>query len=322
MKLVSLLIVLTFTQWGAAFLCDKTFNLQTAKQMILTGTDHNTPVLDESKLLNSDLSNMALLSDSINYQILSNWEGACSETQKNVYYKMRLKHDVLKTVLDPGVKVVLNDGSVMRLADTHYEFWFRLTHTPSGNLTSDEIIGRDSGSKYFTRWQGTTTLKTITTNPTSGLTSESGSYLSYIITSPDSASLMGLLKGAWDSRVFNANVKGQIKYQLIKAEFDTLPTPAVSIHNHANSFKSLHANNFSAAQSGEFINIRLAENQKSLAPLVLLDIFGHKVSMLYPIGYTYAWNGKNSAQMNASSGIYFLQQENKLIGKFFYSRKN
>ena len=314
MKFLLAILALGFVQWGTASICSQSYHQQATTQIILIGADRATPVKQSSRILSTNFKDMSVLLDDISYQFLTDWPGPCNDGKtKSLSYRMKIKGDTLKSVLDTGLTEMLFDD--VHLAGTKFEFWFRFTHQPDSLPRTDEIVGKDSGATKFVRWTGTTVLKLTTTNPSSGLTKTTQSFLPYTITNLDSTTLVNTLLSTWKDKVFDTNSKGEITYQLFKTAFDSVATVVSTKYQN----KSM-GNAFSVTQAGKSIIIHLAKQNENMQPLYLMDMFGHQLKTIYPTGYSFIWNGNSSTENRLPSGVYFLQQGDKILGKFFYSK--
>jgi hypothetical protein len=308
----------------SAALCEESFNLQTATQYVYTTSNTSSLGTPAVTQLATDLSNMRLIFDSTQYEILAGFDGACGTfTKKPVRYRLRNKGGSsvnLVTVNDYYVRMF--DSNTV-LTGQNYGFWFGFSLKPD---TLVYAIGKGKGvDDKFTAWFGTALFLDSTRNTTSGLWSSAYNYQIQTRGPYDSAYLDTTMLKSWKNIVFDANRKGTFTVQLIKVTYDAQTTSVKKPRASANGLRK--SAGFSAHQIEGQVRIRLdmpegaATNQPThLASVELYDMFGHKVATLHATGNDYIWNGKTLDGYAARGGVYFAQSRGKVLGKFFLAR--
>lgn len=301
--------------WAA--LCEESFNLQTATQYIYNSSSTSNLGNPDITPLATDLSNMHLLFDSTQYQIVSGFDGACGNfTQKPVRYRLRFKGQstvTLATVNDYYVRMY--DSNTV-LTGQNYAFWFGFSLKPD---TLVYAIGKGKGaSDLFTAWFGVAIFLDSTRNPTSGLWSSSTSYQIQSSGPGDSLTLANGLVSGWKNITFDANRRGKFTVQLIKVTYDAATT---SLHKPQVAAKPQRKPSALSVQQNEGqVRLRLNMPESELGLVELYDMFGHKVAALHPTGSDYLWNGQTVEGFPARAGVYFAQTRGKILGKFFLTR--
>jgi hypothetical protein len=301
---------------AAAFgaLCEESFHLQEAKQYLFKTQDVNNLGEPTITTLKTDLSDMKILFDSSNYQIMVGFDGACGTfTQKEVRFKARKKGEVgLKDAKVNDIYLRMYDSNTV-LNGKPYAYWFGFSLRPD---TLVYAVGMPKGDNAkFSTWYAIGLLADSTKDVNSGLWSTSFSYQMNMSGPSDSLTLAtNTLKG-WKNEVFNDNRKGGLQLQMIQITYDTKPTgtrPFIAKRQAAQPMMAL--------QKGENVRISLREDLESVGSIELCDMFGRKIARLHPTGGDYLWNGKTLAGHAALGGVYFAQSQNRVLGKFFYNR--
>jgi hypothetical protein len=310
----------------SAALCEESFNLQTATQYIYTTSNASSLGSPVVTPLATDLSNMRLLFDSTQYQIVAGFDGACGAfTKKPVRYRLRNKGS-------SNVQLVTVNDYFLRMYDSNtvltghnYGFWFGFSLKPD---TLVYAIGKGKGAEdKFTAWFGVALLLDSTRNTTSGLWSSSYSYQVQTSGPYDSAFLDTTLLRGWKNIVFDSNRKGTFTVQMIKVTYDAQTTSLKKPRAAAPGLRKPAG--FSVQQADGQVRIRVdasegagagqAANQ-ALPSVELYDMFGHKVATLHATGSDYIWNGQTLEGYTARGGVYFAQSRGKVLGKFFLTR--
>lgn len=297
-----------------AALCEESFNMQSATQYIFTTSNASDLGNPAATSLATDLSNMHLIFDSTQYQIIVGFDGACGTyTQKPVRYRLRNKgQSAISLVTVNDYYVRMYDSNTV-LTGQNYAYWFGFALKPD---TLIHAIGKNKDANaQFTAWYGAAIFLDSTRNPTSGLWTSATSYQIQTSGPRDSLTLATGLLNSWKNITFDANRKGKFTVQLIKVIYDAAPT---SLNKPQVAAKAMRKPSAMSVQQNEGqVRLRLNMPENELGLVELYDMFGHKVAALHPTGSDYLWNGKTYEGYAARAGVYFAQSRGKVLGKFF-----
>jgi hypothetical protein len=305
---------------AGATVCEQSYHLQSAYQVVLTGHSPADLVPGARMSLDKSMKGAALLHDSTDYRVLTDWEGSCDPNYlkrelKFAHRKKGEKQFAVETTNDYWVKYY--NGEYPHKKPGWDEAWFGFASSVTGGTVSlYDAIGKSKATQQFYSWYGTLTLKQSLRGGGGVLTGEtSTAYYREITSFPDSAALRGMLVD--NLKVETKSDPKDLEYtlQMIYAIYDSIPSP-VSI-----SVPKRTLSGFQSSQTGNMVLVQLGEkNRNPNEPLSLYSMMGHKIAALHPTGYAYQWNGKTLSGADAQTGVYFVQAGNRILGKFFYSR--
>lgn len=314
MKILSALFlgILPLALWAAPPLCDDTYYLQSVKQTMLTGTDAKALTVKSVKDIRPDLTNLDPLNGSMSYKIISKFEGACSKAIKPVSFLSRTPEKPTFVESKESIYAIQMFDTNTRVGDFKYDYWFGFFKSAD---TLRIVLGNTAAkSAAFVNWYLAITYSD-SIRDSSHIWKQSTS--TYSLTGPDDSLLLEklVLDETIRKIVPDANHKSYVfSAQFIKVSYGNSP-PVVGIK------PAKSVSDFSANQIGQMVFIR-SEHQKFdfRETMNLLDMMGNKISSLYFNGNSYQWNGKTFAGSDASTGVYFIQTGNGVVGKFFYTR--
>ncbi len=296
-----------------AALCDDVFNLQTVNQTLLTG-NNPASLSKTSKSVLPNLSNLDIISPSLNYKIITRFDGSCAKAPKPVVVRQKAAGKTEFTdSTDAGYQIQMFDSTTL-LETYKYDYWFGF-YQPADALIA--YIGRmNSNSEAFINFYAMVTFVDSTRNTTSGLWSVSSGYVGP--SGPaDSASLHNRLLEATQRKDVAQGADRKIRFtvQMVEVRYENKPAP-VSL-----AASKRKASGFQATRTGNLMLIRPGENSaRASEPLSLYGMMGNKIATLHPTGYLYQWNGKTASGAEAPTGVYFVQSGSRILGKFFYTR--
>ncbi|MEO7426553.1 MAG: hypothetical protein ABI036_15295 [Fibrobacteria bacterium] len=325
MKKLSVLMGLVLAAWAGATVCQQTYHLQEAYQVILTG--HTPSTLEQQgarTLLNKSMSNAAVISDGTEYRILTDWDatGTCDTyVKKEIKFAHRKKGDAQFSVeVTNNYALKINDGEYGYKKPGWDEYWFGIADSVNGStVTLYDAIGKSKSKTQFHVWYGNVVLKQTLRSQT-GADTGTSTYSYPVLTShPDSAVLRAVLVDSLKTAVQSEPKDLAYTFQLIYAAYDSVPSP-VAIGGRGVKAQ-VNANGFQATQTGNVVLIRPGEKSANASePLSLYGMMGNRIAALHPTGYLYQWNGKTFSGADAPTGVYFVQSGNRILGKFFYTR--
>ncbi len=297
-----------------AALCDDTYNLQSVSQTFYTGANPKSLTKGTAKVINPNLSNLDILSQSANYKFVSKFDGSCSKGATTIVFKTKgAGKSAFTDTTDKSYQIELFDSST-QVDKFKYDFWFGFYH-PADALVA--YLGRTNANAtaFVNAYSLVTYVDSVQDDSTliwhvsSGYVGPSGPA--------DSASLYDRLLAATGlmNTTFTNKHKAYFTVQMLTFSYENKPAP-VSVVSAKKTMTGFQAN-----QTGNLVLIRAGEKGVNTSePLSLYGMMGNKVAALHPTGYLYQWNGKTSAGADAPTGVYFVQAGNRILGKFFYSR--
>jgi len=298
--------------WGA--LCDDTYYLNQVTQSTYAGGDPANLAQVNRKAVRPDLSDLDYLDSNMAYAVLSKFEGSCTKTTKPLTFRSKgAGEKVFKDSLDMTYSVQMYDTNT-QVEGFLYDYWFGF-FKPAATLRFP--LGRfNAKSDMFESWYVGVTFLDSVRNPTSGLWTVTSKF--YSLAGPDdSLSLENRMVDATIGAIpLDENRKGRFQVQYLKVSYDSRQpnTGGISAGPKASS-------GFQVTRTGSLVLIRPGvQGQAAGEPLSLYGMMGNKVATLHPTGFAYQWDGRTSAGAEASTGVYFVQAGNRILGKFFYSR--
>ena len=294
-----------------AFLCDDTYHLQSINQTLLVGSDPKN-LVKTSKLIKPDLSNFDVISLSLNYKIISRFEGACSKAVMPITFKHKASgKSAFTDTVDNSFNNQMYDTNTL-IEKYKYDYWFGF-YQPKDKLIA--YLGRQNiQSEAFTNFYAAVFMIDSVRDAVGG-----GWTVSPRSIGPsgpaDSGSLDQALLAGIRNMTFDANHRSYFTVQFLEVKYENKPAPVALAQTRRS------ATHFQVSQTGNLVLIK--PNEKSPMPhesVSLYGMMGNKVATLHPTGYVYQWNGRTSLGAEASPGVYFVQSGEKILGKFFYSR--
>jgi hypothetical protein len=295
-----------------AALCDDTYYLNSASQVIWSGGDPKNLTLKKASEVKLDLSNLDILSPIVTYRVISRFEGACNKSAKPIIYKYKGQ---AKTVF---IDTTQNDYLIQLFdSNTHvenrtFDYWFGFFKTET---TLDSYLGRvNAKSEAFTNWYAAVYWTDSVRNTASGLWSATSHF--YDLNGPGDSTALdhGLLDASGlRNTVIDENHHSFFTVQFLKVGYENKVPSRILGRKSASGFQARQTGNLVLIQPGE----KQALNGESVS---LYGMMGNKVATLHPTGYVYQWNGRTSQGAEAPTGVYFLQAGNRILGKFFYTR--
>jgi hypothetical protein len=296
-----------------AALCDDVFNLQTVNQTLMTG-NNPASLAKATKSVLPNLSNLDIISASMNYKIIVRFDGSCTKAPKPVVVRQKAAGKTEFTdSTDAGYQIQMYDSN-NQVENYKYDFWFGF-YQPAEALIA--YLGRvNAKSEAFINFYAMVSYVDSTRNPTSGLWSVSSGYVGP--SGPaDSASLHNRLLEATTRKDIPQGPDRKIKFtvQMVEVRYENKSAP-VSL-----AASKRKASGFQATRTGNLVLIQPDGNSaRASEPLSLYGMMGNKIATLHPTGYVYQWNGKTAAGAEAPTGVYFVQSGGRILGKFFYTR--
>ena len=323
MKKLLILSGLILAAWAGAKVCDQTYHLQEAYQIIMTGHTSAGLIAGPKVALDKTMNAATVISDGTEYKILTDWDasGTCDTyVKKEVKFAFRKKgdtHFTAQATNDYSLKI--NEGEYAYKKPGWDDYWFGIASSVNGTaVTLYDAIGKSKANPQFHVWYGNVVLKQTLRSQTGADTGTNTYSYPELTSHPDSASLRALLVDSLKIAVKSEAKDMAYTFQLIYAAYDSLPSPISSL-----AASKRKPNGFQATQTGNLVLIQAGEkgaNANASEPLGLYGMMGSKVAALHPTGYMYQWNGKTSAGAEAPTGVYFVQAGNRILGKFFYTR--
>lgn len=297
-----------------AALCDDTYYLQSISETVYSGASPRAMTIVVMKTVAPNLANLTILNNSMNYTILSGFDGACTKSNKPLHYKVKAAS---KSTFTDSTS---NDYQVQLYdTNTHVEnfnltYWFGF-YKPVNSLNF--FLGmEDINTKVFSNYYAAVVYKDSIRDPVGGIWSLARTT-SYNLSGPaDSAYLDKAMLDATGVRnlVVDENHKGFYSVQFLRVKYSNQVTSSLNAPK-----KGISA--FQASQLGHTVLIQPGLDKSSNpVPLAIYGMMGNKVATLFPTGYAYNWNGNTSTGAEAPTGVYFVQAGNRVLGKFFYSR--
>ena len=205
-------------------MCDDTYNLQSATQTILTGTNPNS-LSKTAKVLKGDLSDLTVLHDLMSYSIVMGFEGSCAKAGKPVRFLTRGATDKGFALRTETYQVVMYDTTT-QLAGSRFDYWFGF-YKPADTLQI--ALGRIKGDgPDFRGWYGYVSFEDSVRNPESGIWSNRGIQLR-MAGPADSAALDSILmvRTGYRDIAFGENRRGHFKLQFIRVSLENKPGNAI-----------------------------------------------------------------------------------------------
>ncbi len=324
--IISLSVGLLLAAWAGAEVCNEIYHMQTATQYILQGDSPTTLArMGAAVSLDKTMAGVTFISDSTEYKMITDFDatGTCSAwVPKSVDFALRKKAEKKFSPVKEQFSIKFTDTAFTYKTPGWDEYWFgfasSVDSTAEGlNVHLYDEIGKKKGVIPLYLWYGNAIL-TRTLKTTNGATKPPLTHFYSELTShPDSAALAQVLVNTWKQYVKSDTQDVAFKVQLIKITYDSLATPIGILRER----KAPLASGFHANQMGQMVLIQLGSKQPDLSESVsLYGMMGNKITTLHPTGYAYQWNGKTSYGADASTGVYFVQAGNRVLGKFFYNR--
>ena len=322
---ISLFTGLILAAWAGAKVCDQSYHLQTATQVMLEGESPTSlKQKGEALKLSKSMGNATILHDSTEYKLLTDFDasggaGACDAwVSRKVSYAIRKKAEKSFNASQLDYFLKINDTEFTFKKPGWDDYWFGIATEVHGDTVNlyDGIGKKKSGAEIFI-WYGNAILKRTIKSSTGASKGTLTHFYSEVTSYPDSAALTTVLLDGWKTYVKNDTQDVVFSVQLIKLTYDSMETPVVRLHDR----KSQTTSGFQASQVGQMVLIQSGIRSTDVAqPLSLYGMMGNKVATLHPTGYVYQWNGKTAFGTDAPTGVYFIQVGERTLGKFFYSR--
>ncbi|MDQ2999747.1 MAG: hypothetical protein M3Y08_00590 [Fibrobacterota bacterium] len=297
-----------------AVLCDDTYTLQSVSQTLMVGNNPDN-LTKSTKSVLPDLSNLDIISATLNYKIITRFEGSCTKAPKPVVFRQKPSGKMEFTdITDNGYQIQMYDSKIP--VDSYkYDYWFGF-YFPAESLIA--YLGRtNSKSDAFVNHYAMVSYIDSTFDPIGGQLKTDSSGFVGPSGPADSASLHNRLLEATGRKniVQNGNRKIKFTVQMLEVRYENKPAP-ISI-----SASKKAVPRFQASQTGNLVLIRLGEKKSvGSTSLDLYGMMGQKIATLHPTGNSYQWNGKTSFGADAPTGVYFVQSSGKILGKFFFTR--
>ncbi|MDB5103669.1 MAG: hypothetical protein JWP91_1358 [Fibrobacteres bacterium] len=218
---IAVLALAPMLSFGA--LCDDTYNLQSATQTLLTGTNPKN-LAKTAKVLKGDFSDMTFIHDQLAYSLLYGFEGACAKSSKPVRFFEREGRTAALSRKTVNYQVAMYDSNTI-LQGSHFDYWFGF-YKPSDSLQI--ALGRNKGGTDFKGWYGYVAFEDSVRNPESGLWTNKGIQLR-MAGPADSAVLDSILmvRTGFRNLVFDQNRRGHFTLQYIRISLENKPGIAI-----------------------------------------------------------------------------------------------
>ncbi len=212
---------------ASAFLCDNEYFLQGVQETYRAGSAPEAANVLSSTMLNASLQGIRFLSDSTEYRIISGFRGACSAPAKQeVTYKVRSRGTSAFSNASDSLFIKMFSGP---LAGTRFALWFGLgPDTAGGQFNLETAIGSETLGPPFCLWYATTVLIDSVRSTETGLWQTSTQYYRSLFCYADSARLDSVVFADWRAIPFDANHRGHVFAQFLKAYYDTIPASRIS----------------------------------------------------------------------------------------------
>ncbi len=311
----SILVLVPIFAW--ATLCDDTYYLQSITQTMISGNNPRLMNDRQIKTVLPDLSNLTILNKFMNYTILVGFDGACARAQKPVRFKTKgASQTTFTDSVDNQYQVEIYDTNT-HLENFKFDYWFGFYKT---GASPKFFLGMEHKSdNVFTNYYAAVIYTDSTRNPAGPLGDkwQPSAMHYYNLSGPsDSASLDNGLLDATGVRklVVDENHQGIYTIQFLKVIYGNRVPIAIKVNRMVNS-------DFHAKQIGDMILIQVGgKNLAYYGALNLFNMTGNKIASLPRIGNSYQWNGTTTEGASASAGVYFVQAQNTVLGKIYYSR--
>lgn len=310
---------------AGAKVCDEVYHMQSATQYTLEGDSPATLAQKGAAVpLDKTMNGATLLHDSTEYKMITDFDatGTCDAwVKKSVNFAFRAKAAKNFSPIAENYSIKINDGAFTYKTPGWDEYWFGFASKVSGDtvVLYDEI-GKKKNVTPLYLWYGNAILKRTLKSGTGATKGTLTHFYPELTSHPDSSALAQVLVNTWKQYVKSDTQEVLFTVQLIKITYDSVATP-ISTGLREVKARSVPASGFQANQMGQMVLIQPGSKQTDFAePLSLYGMMGNKISTLYPTGYAYQWNGKTSYGADASTGVYFVQAGNRVLGKFFYNR--
>ncbi|HLP42706.1 MAG TPA: hypothetical protein VK465_14445, partial [Fibrobacteria bacterium] len=301
--------------------CDKTYYMQSATQILLNGTTAEGVTPSSVNALNSGFSGIEKLHAEISYRLMTRFEGngACADyKQTKVDFAARPKgqadFQTLATTTN-YVRVNYYPYPSQFTAGIDADYWFGFASEMKGDTAKiTETLVKLKGATRPVQWYGTAIL----TREVNASGTPIGTRIHYwreLFYSPDSAKLIENLLKEWKDFKTNDTQTVAFRVQVIKVVYDSVPA-TVRLRGSQARLRS----GFEARQTGSQVLIQLGDRQADAGALGVFNMMGHQIATLHPTGYAYQWNGRTSVGAEAPTGVYFVQSGNRILGKFFFTR--
>lgn len=301
--------------------CDKTYYMQSATQILLNGTTAEGVTPSSVNALNPGFSGVEKLHAEISYRLMTRFDGngACADyKQTKVDFAARPKGQAdFQTLATTTNYVRVNSYPYPSQFTPGIEsdYWFGFANEMKGDTAQiyETLVKLKSAARPV-QWYGTAML-TREVKASGGTIGTRIHYWPELFYSPDSAKLIEDLLKAWKDIKANDTQTVAFRVQVIKVVYDSVPA-TVRLRGSQARLRS----GFEARQTGNQVLIQLGDRQADAGALGVFNMMGHQVATLHPTGYAYQWNGRASAGAEAPTGVYFVQSGNRILGKFFYTR--
>jgi hypothetical protein len=299
-----------------ATLCDNYYRISHATQTILAGQHLDQLSVVSVTELNGNLDGLQFLHDSIEYKIITGFQGVCYTPQKNpMTYKVRERGtEQLTDKTESNLYIAMYDN---QLAGTNILLWFGMGPEVSGGNISPltDAIGTDDPANPFIHWYGTAVFIDSVKNQTTGLWQWTTNYYRNLFSFADSIRIDTSLVSDWKSVSFDGvNHRGFFTIQFIKIYFDSVTAGVPETHEIKPFQSSLSfltgPESFQIPFSGAFFP----------GNLFLYSISGAHVATVPGINNSYLWDGKNCSGQQVPSGIYLVRGNTSWLGKLYYIR--
>ncbi len=298
-----------------AALCDDTYNLQSITQTTFEGSDPGALTLTESKSVQASLSDLTVLDNTMEYGIITRFEGACTRTSKPVTMKLKPRDaSAFTETVDNGYSIQMFDSSTL-VGSKKFEYWFGF-FKPADTLRY--YLGRTSSQgNAFVNWY-VGILYIDSTKDAGGIWGRTYRHF-FDLTGPDDS--ISLERQYLDKYLRTLPASGpaygvRYRVQFLKVNYENKPAPI----RIAAPMRSTLPSGFLANQVGDLVLIQPGDKSLNGQALSLYGMLGNRITTLHPTGFLYQWNGKTAVGADAPAGVYFVQAGNRVLGKFFYSR--
>lgn len=222
-KLIAIAILLPAAAMGQ--LCEKRFFMQSATQVIRTGSSAVADMAQTTATLGPSLSGLEILHGSTEYKIITGFQGSCeADTEEVVYRVQQPGAHSLEREVSTDLYVKLYSNSEISLTGSGFDVWFALSNEPTIPPIAN-AIGRQGEGNPFYLWYGTAYWVDSTKEASTGLWSTpTQHYFPTLIAHYDSAYVDSALRAPWNQITFSESHGGRIRLQMLKVLYDTIPT--------------------------------------------------------------------------------------------------
>ena len=297
-----------------AAMCDDAYNLQSVSLAEFEGADAGALPRTRTQAVSVDLGDLKVLDTLMRYAIITRFEGACTKAAKSL--TLKVKPAGAKTFadsVDNSYQIQLFDTSTL-VGDRKYDYWFGF-FKPAESL--EMYFGRTNAQgPAFVGWY-LGIAYSDSTKDSSGIWKVRPGIFYHLVGPDDSLALERQVLDATIRKQPANNDKYRARYrvQFLKVSYENKPAPV----RIAPGRRALNPA-FRANQTGNLVLIQPGVRSLQGQPLGLYGMLGNRIATLHPTGNLYQWNGRTAIGTDAPMGVYFVQAQNRVLGKFFYSR--